>query len=275
VIKSVGRRSLLRIPRHSADRISNWKESSASISKQKQKEKAMEPIAVHYPTEIRKYTGSLWTVKGKKGDTFCIKIMNADIRYQKNFKTMAEAVEALKQKNIEHGLLIKNVIKEYPEYMTCELTRDQRFMFSKGDIETVQKHCWCCSHGYAVTFIGDKMHKFHNILLGFQPTEQATLDHIDCNRLNNSRENLRVASKRTQNINQSLQKSNTSGIKGVFYDRQGNKWVATWQDGIDQQKTKYFSVRKYGEPQAKQMAINHRRLMEETLPHYILAYARV
>jgi len=45
--------------------------------------------------------------------------------------------------------------------------------------------------------------------------------------------------------------------------------------GIDQMKTKRFSVRKYGEAQAKQMAINHRRLMEETLPHYILAYGRV
>jgi len=175
----------------------------------------MEPIAVHYPTEPRKYTGSLSPVKGKEGETFCVKIMNADVRYQKNFKTMAEAVEALKQKNIEHGLPIKNVIKEYPEYMTCELTKGQRFMFSKGDIETVQRYCWCCHvHGYAVTHVGDKMHKFHNILLGFQPTEQETLDHIDCNRLNNRRENLRVASRRTQMINQTVHKSNTSGIKG-------------------------------------------------------------
>jgi len=235
----------------------------------------MEPIAVHYPTEIRKYTGSLWTVKGKQGETFCVKIMNADVRYQKNFKTMAEAVEVLKQKNIEHGLAIKNVIKEYPEYMTCELTKGQRFMFSKGDIETVQKHCWCWGHGYAATKIGDKLHQFHNILLGFQPTEQETIDHIDCNSLNNRRENLRVASKRTQMINKTIHKNNNSGVRGVFYDRQRNKWVAIWQDGIDQQKSKSFSVREHGEAQAKQMAINHRRLMEETLPHYILAYGRV
>jgi hypothetical protein len=235
----------------------------------------MEPIAVHYPTEIRKYTGSVSPVKGKKGETFCVKIMNANVRYQKNFKTMAEAVEALKQKNIEHGLPIKNVIKEYPEYMTCELTKGQMFMFSKGDIETVQRYCWCYGRGYAITFIGDKLHQFHNILLGFQPTQQETIDHIDCNRLNNKRENLRVASRRTQMINKTVQKNNNSGIRGVFYDRQRNRWVALWQDRIDQTKTKYFSVRKHGEAQAKQMAINHRNLMEETLPHYILAYARV
>jgi len=40
-------------------------------------------------------------------------------------------------------------------------------------------------------------------------------------------------------------------------------------------KKKYFSVRKYGEAQAKEMAINHRRLIEETLPHNILAYGHV
>jgi len=91
--------------------------------------------------------------------------------------------------------------------MTCELTCGQRFMFSKDDIETVQRYSWCCHvHGYAVTCVGDKMHKFHNILLGFQPTEQETLDHIDCNCLNNRRENLRVASRRTQSINQVIHK---------------------------------------------------------------------
>jgi len=44
-------------------------------------------------------------VKGKQGETFCVRIMNADIRIrsQKNSKTVAEAVEA----NIEHGLLSK------------------------------------------------------------------------------------------------------------------------------------------------------------------------
>jgi len=43
----------------------------------------------------------------------------------RRIKTLAETVEALKQKNIEHRLPIKNLIKEYPEDMTCELTCGQ------------------------------------------------------------------------------------------------------------------------------------------------------
>jgi len=93
-------------------------------------------------------------------------------------------------------------------------------MFSKNDIETVQEYSWCYhARGYAVTTIGDIMNKFHNILLGFQPTEQETIDHIDCNCLNNRRENPRVASRRTQMINQTVHKNSTSGIKGVHYNQ--------------------------------------------------------
>jgi len=44
-----------------------------------------------------------------------------------------------------------------------------------------------------------------------------------------------------------------------------------WQGGIDQMKTKSFSVSKYGEAQGD----GHQTLMEETLPHYILAYGHV
>jgi len=86
---------------------------------------------------------------------------------------------------------------------------------------------------------------------------------------------LRVASRRTQSINKTAQKNNTSGVRGAYYDKTDNSWVASWQDGIGQKKKKYFSVRKYGEAQAKEMAINHRRLMTKTLPHYILAYGHV
>jgi len=133
----------------------------------------MDPVTVHYPTEPKKYTGSLWTVKGKQGETFCVKIMNADVRYQKNFKTLA------------------------------------------------------------------------------------------------------VASRRTQNINKTIHKNNISGVKGVYDKQTDNSWVASWQDGIAQKKSKYFSVAKYGQAQAKEMAIIHQRLMTETLPHYILAYGHV
>jgi len=43
--------------------------------------------------------------------------------------------------------------------------------------------------------IGEKMHNFHDMLLGLQPTEQEAIDHIDCNYLNNRRREFEVGLK--------------------------------------------------------------------------------
>lgn len=50
------------------------------------------------------------------------------------------------------------------------------------------------------------------------------VDHKDGNGLNNTRINLRPAT-HSQNLqNQRLSRQNTSGFKGVYFDRQRNKW---------------------------------------------------
>lgn len=54
-------------------------------------------------------------------------------------------------------------------------------------------------------------------------------DHKDLNRANNKWDNIRVAT-RTENFgNQTKYKSNKSGIKGVCWDRDANKWLAQIQ----------------------------------------------
>ena len=55
--------------------------------------------------------------------------------------------------------------------------------------------------------------------------EGYTLDRID-NDLGYNPENCRWADKTTQNINQRIQKNNTSGYVGVSWDKSKDKWVA-------------------------------------------------
>jgi len=52
------------------------------------------------------------------------------------------------------------------------------------------------------------------------------VDHIDNNKLNNHVENLRWVTNSENNMNSKLSEKNTSGIKGVYYHKQRNKWVA-------------------------------------------------
>lgn len=52
------------------------------------------------------------------------------------------------------------------------------------------------------------------------------LDHIDGNKLNNRLDNLRLASTAQNSWNTGKKKRNTSGIKGVFWDKSRGKWLA-------------------------------------------------
>jgi hypothetical protein len=57
--------------------------------------------------------------------------------------------------------------------------------------------------------------------------ESKYVDHIDLNRLNNRRGNLRAATNSQNMANRGPTKRNTSGFKGVFRDKSKHKWLAS------------------------------------------------
>jgi hypothetical protein len=52
------------------------------------------------------------------------------------------------------------------------------------------------------------------------------IDHIDNNPSNNNIENLRIATASQNSFNQKISSKNTSGIKGVYWNKNANKWKA-------------------------------------------------
>lgn len=62
---------------------------------------------------------------------------------------------------------------------------------------------------------------------------KSCVDHIDNNKLNNDLKNLRWCSHKENNQNKKIPKNNTSGVKGVHFHKQKNKWMAYIKiDGI-------------------------------------------
>jgi len=55
------------------------------------------------------------------------------------------------------------------------------------------------------------------------------VDHIDGNGLNNTRANLRLATKAQNAANRGKQSNNTSGFKGVYWNKHAGKWSAQIQ----------------------------------------------
>ena len=76
--------------------------------------------------------------------------------------------------------------------------------------------------------INKKHYKTHRLVYlmfhGYMPKE---VDHIDNNPLNNSIENLREATRSEQLCNTRIKANNTSGFKGVSWDKSRNKWIVT------------------------------------------------
>ena len=88
-------------------------------------------------------------------------------------------------------------------------------------------------YGYIRVFlyIDNKKHaKFvHQLVaLAFIPNldNKKTVDHIDNDKINNNINNLRWATKNEQQMNTRIAKNNTTGVKGVLWNKSNNKWKA-------------------------------------------------
>lgn len=92
------------------------------------------------------------------------------------------------------------------------------------DWEKMKIYTWRANKlGYAAASINRIQKRFHVQIMGKK--NGYVIDHIDQNKLNNQRSNLRFLTKTGNAINSKISKNNTSGIKGVRKARSG-RWVA-------------------------------------------------
>lgn len=123
-------------------------------------------------------------------------------------------------------------------------------MIDAADVHLVDGHNWSAlKHPnrhtcYAMrrgSAAGEKFRnvQMHRILMGFP--EGFQVDHIDGNGLNNRRSNLRLATHSENQRNSKTPKSNTSGIKGVSWAANVNKWKATISFDNKQKHLGFFS----------------------------------
>ena len=100
----------------------------------------------------------------------------------------------------------------------------------KEDYPLISKYDWRLhKHGYAVTSIySPETQKQSVVTMHKMLCNWDLVDHIDRNKLNNSRSNLRKATPSQNMINrEKFQGEYTSKYKGVYYNKNQNKWVAS------------------------------------------------
>jgi hypothetical protein len=97
------------------------------------------------------------------------------------------------------------------------------------DAESVGQHNWCLGNGYVVTFLPrvngkQKTLRLHRLVMG-EP-EGKMVDHRNGNPLENRKAFLRPATNAQNQYNQGIPSHNTSGHKGVGWNKACKKWQA-------------------------------------------------
>ena len=122
-----------------------------------------------------------------------------------------------------------NEIIEYDDYAEVVIyNKDRkeigRVLIDLEGVELVKNYKWYInSHGYVRSYAVGSMHR---LIIGCP--EGMVVDHINHNRLDNRKCNLRICTHTENNRNQNKQRRNTSSqYKGVCWNKKSNKWQAT------------------------------------------------
>lgn len=112
------------------------------------------------------------------------------------------------------------------------LTQGKFAMVDDEDYEWLSKWKWCYQKtkkdGYAIRggIRNGKQYTIaiHRVILN--PNIGEDIDHINRNRLDNRRENLRICTRKENTRNRGLDRDSMSGFKGVYWHKRVKKWCA-------------------------------------------------
>jgi hypothetical protein len=103
-------------------------------------------------------------------------------------------------------------------------------LVSDEDFERLSKYKWYLNDsGYAITFSWDSKRKksvhfrLHRILLGLTDPK-IQVDHINGNRIDNRRENLRIVTNAINSRNKTVPSKSNTGYYGVSFKKKQNKY---------------------------------------------------
>lgn len=157
-----------------------------------------------------------------------------------------EKIGALNKRKNKY-VIVGNIV-EFATFAGHKFTIDLR------DLDLVCNFCWHKSNtGYFVTHINRKITQIHRLLL--DPPEDMYVDHVNRDKSDNRRCNLRVCTQSENSRNQGVSKLSVTGVTGVtitaektYYAYIANKYIGKYKN-IDEAIVARLSAEKelYGE----------------------------
>ena len=107
--------------------------------------------------------------------------------------------------------------------------KGNEFYFDIEDYDKIKNYCWGVAKcGYLMANTTEQIPIYmHKIIVDYP-----IVDHINRNKLDNRKENLRKATHTENSINRNIPSNNTSGVIGVYYKKPKDIWNAKiWVNG--------------------------------------------
>jgi len=132
-------------------------------------------------------------------------------------------------KTYNRNIRTKNEIIQYEDHAEIILYNRKneemtRALIDSEDIEKIKNYKWRLSHGYVSNRIAGI--SLQNLIMNFIPNKKEIIDHINRNRLDCRKLNLRITTYFVNGFNKGKQSNNTSGYPGIIWNKQYNKWMA-------------------------------------------------
>lgn len=125
----------------------------------------------------------------------------------------------------EHKNYKVNKIDINEDYGIGYTEKGEIFYFDVEDYEYIKKYYWYInSSGYPCTRRNGKDIFMHRLIMKVE--KGAYIDHINHKTMDNRKVNLRVVSHDKNMLNKNTYKNNTSGYKGVNWNKRDEKWIA-------------------------------------------------
>jgi hypothetical protein len=115
--------------------------------------------------------------------------------------------------------------ENYAEIILYALDQEEkaRAIIDIEDIEKIKNYKWNLgSNGYPMCTVLQKC--MHTLILNLNDNQIP--DHINRNKLDNRKKNLRIADTSKNSMNSDLRSNNTSGVTGISWDSTNNKWAS-------------------------------------------------
>lgn len=149
------------------------------------------------------------------------KYKETDFYYCKKHYHQAHYLERTASKSIRRR---KNKYIIKGDYVEVHFNTGDIGFIDTEDLSKFNKYFWGLnSQGYAHSRINGVLKRLHLYLLDFP---NRTVDHINRNKLDNRKANLRLCEQRENTRNLSKKKNNTSGFPGVNLIKKSGKWKA-------------------------------------------------